>query len=673
MRALLFVVLLYAAVAPPLAGQSLPFTEAFTAGMTGWTALDDAPTSGGPGAWSVSQGVLTQSSNVYTTADEYVNFTGTHIWAGSTQWRDYSYNVQMRSTDDDGIGILFRYKDAKNYYRFIMVQDAANKGPFQRLQKRVNGVFTTLRQSAPAVSIPDNWYSLTADVRGSTITMYVNGEMWGSVVDADIAAGAVGLMCYANNGGSFDSVMVTDTLHVFVKPGMIPSIRVPHLRLASPTSMGIGWNSATPAAGRIEYGTTPSMGTVWEESAAVYRHEAQLAGLKESTRYYYRVFDNGTPVTDVLSFSTVKPVDADTVTFLAWGDSGVNNATQYSIARLMEKESADFGIHVGDVSQSNGSEYDLTFFTPYRNLLARIPVYPCIGNHDTYFDNAQTYLREFSLPRNNPQSTERYYTQRTGGVFSIVMDSNIDFTPASAQYQWLIGALGSAERKQCAWTVVSFHHPAYCEAWPEYPGDMNVRTHLVPVFERYGVDLVLNGHTHAYERGTLGGVTYIITGGGGGGLDVFGRDVGFITVMKLEHHYTKVQVVADTMTIVARNITSAVIDSFRIVKKLTDVRSEGAQQPPGGFDVSQSYPNPFNPTTRITYTMPYEGHVNIRVFDAIGRIVAELHNAIRPAGRYDAEWNADNPSGVYYCRVETRPVSGLVSANHAVRSMVLVK
>lgn len=669
-----FAVLFTLCFAVPVIAQSLPFTENFSSGRSGWTALDDAPTAGGPGVWSAANGILTQTSNIYTTEHEYTNFTGTHLCAGGKKWADYTFNALVRSTDDDGIGVLFRYQDPLNYYRFIMVQDVNNKGPFQLLQKRVNGTFTTLKQWYPKLAIPAGWFAVTADVRAEKITIYLNGVEWGSVADSDLSEGAIGFMCYANDGASFDSVSVTENTIIYTQPESAPAERYPSLRLASETGTTIGWNSSARSIGRIDYGTTTALGLSWSDTGSVFQHTAALTGLSPSTTYYYRVFNNGTAMTDVLSFSTIKPVTADTVRFMAWGDSGVNTSTQYAIAALMEKETVDFGIHVGDVSQSNGSEYDVIFYTPYKNILAKVPVYPCIGNHDTYFDNAATYLADFTLPSNNLLSTERYYSYRTGNVYAISMDTNIDFSPTSEQYQWLVGVLSGAERKQCKWTIVYFHHPPYCEAWPEWSGDANVRAYLVPLLEKHAVDIVFNGHTHAYEHGKLGGVHYVITGGGGGGLDAIARDIPQIIVSKSEFHYTKVVATAGAMTVTARNVSGVVIDSFTVAKNTTAAdKGTDIAAAPGEFRLSQNFPNPFNPTTRISYTVPFESHVSLRVFDVLGRTVAELYNGERTAGEYRVDWNAGVPGGVYFYRIDARPIGGTGQEYHAVRTMIVLK
>lgn len=97
---------------------------------------------------------------------------------------------------------------------------------------------------------------------------------------------------------------------------------------------------------------------------------------------------------------------------------------------------------------------------------------------------------------------------------------------------------------------------------------------------------------------------------------------------------------ADTMLIVIRSDLAAV----------TDVTGETA---PTAWRLYQSFPNPFNPSTRVTYDVPTISQVILKVYDALGREVAALVNEVESAGRHACTFNAANlASGVYYCRLQ---------------------
>ena len=71
------------------------------------------------------------------------------------------------------------------------------------------------------------------------------------------------------------------------------------------------------------------------------------------------------------------------------------------------------------------------------------------------------------------------------------------------------------------------------------------------------------------------------------------------------------------------------------------------------YSLSDNYPNPFNPTTTIAYSLPRESHVVLSVYNSIGQLVRQLINEDRPAGNYRFNFNASGlSSGVYFYRLK---------------------
>jgi hypothetical protein len=88
---------------------------------------------------------------------------------------------------------------------------------------------------------------------------------------------------------------------------------------------------------------------------------------------------------------------------------------------------------------------------------------------------------------------------------------------------------------------------------------------------------------------------------------------------------------------------------------------------PSKYNLSENYPNPFNPTTNFTYEISKAGFVSIKIYDILGREVATLVNEVKQAGSYPATWNALNAgSGIYFCKMQ----SGSFSAT---KKMILMK
>ncbi|HPN34202.1 MAG TPA: T9SS type A sorting domain-containing protein [bacterium] len=195
----------------PAHAQNLPWTDNFEDGnMDGWMITDDAPFRSGPSNWTVSNGALYQTSDIRTTENELSVYKGTHAAAGNPDWSDYYYAAKIYTSDDEGIGMLFRYQDENNYYRFLTLGNTNHWGsPFKRLEKQVHGRFTTLAQSTDDVKIPGGFIG-KIHAAGDSILVFEDEKLLFSVRDGSFSRGKIGLMCYANRGALFDDIYVGD-------------------------------------------------------------------------------------------------------------------------------------------------------------------------------------------------------------------------------------------------------------------------------------------------------------------------------------------------------------------------------------------------------------------------------------------------------------------------------
>jgi hypothetical protein len=189
--------------------EGLPFTDDFDDGdMAGWTV------GGLLGSWTVSaeEGVLRQNSNDFGGSEGAEgSYLGTYVTAGGPSWRDYDFMARVRPVDNDGIGLIFRYEDSSNYYRFLWVGDESSTGPLRRLDRIKGGVQTVLKSDGGEAARYDSgrWYNLEASLDGDVIGVYIDGVLWGEVRDVEIESGGAGLFSYAQVGVEFDDVMVT--------------------------------------------------------------------------------------------------------------------------------------------------------------------------------------------------------------------------------------------------------------------------------------------------------------------------------------------------------------------------------------------------------------------------------------------------------------------------------
>jgi 3',5'-cyclic AMP phosphodiesterase CpdA len=187
----------------------------------------------------------------------------------------------------------------------------------------------------------------------------------------------------------------------------------------------------------------------------------------------------------------------------------------------------------------------------------RTPVLVARGNHDGFFAPAQVY---HWLPNN-----DRWYAETIGRVRFVFLDSNVI---DAAQVSFLTAELASPASQDADFRVVVFHHPPYSNLWsdPGYNGHPYQRNNWVPLFEQYGVDLVINGHAHCYERAVKSGVTYLVVGGAGGLLDTVpsANPWPFFVVARGVHHYAILDAEPEHLTWTAYTIDGAILDRFEL-------------------------------------------------------------------------------------------------------------
>jgi hypothetical protein len=190
-------------VEPPCGEPEVLLTEGF-AGETldGWSVLD-VGTNQGPSAWSVSGGWATQTTNIWghpSGGDSGGTFL---VYDSGFGWSNYRYRLRLRSSDDDGIGVLFRYQGTDDYYAFYLHSQLSQR----RLFRRAGGQETLLAGDSFAYRVSDD-YVVEIGVRGDRIDVYLDSVLVFSAEDDALATGTVGFLSRANDGSRFDDVRV---------------------------------------------------------------------------------------------------------------------------------------------------------------------------------------------------------------------------------------------------------------------------------------------------------------------------------------------------------------------------------------------------------------------------------------------------------------------------------
>lgn len=207
----------------------------------------------------------------------------------------------------------------------------------------------------------------------------------------------------------------------------------------------------------------------------------------------------------------VRPFDASSrpdVRLGIVGDVGTGDGAERATADAMDglELSAPFDalILLGDNVYPDGDAEQLQakVFGPFGAVLdTPTDLLVALGNHDVRTGDGARQIRAFGLPG-------RWYARDFGSVAVIVLDSNRSRDPQ--QRVWLEQTLSTSK---ATWKIVATHHPPYSAGY--HGSDGATRAAFAPLFERYGVQLVVSGHDHDYQRNkVINGVTYIVSGAG---------------------------------------------------------------------------------------------------------------------------------------------------------------
>ncbi len=286
---------------------------------------------------------------------------------------------------------------------------------------------------------------------------------------------------------------------------------------------------------------------------------ARFDDLEPATTYCYEVRSPDGAIVERTGFRTAPSVgDEQPIELIAFGDSGTGSEDQLTLARYIAAAPYDLVLHTGDVVYGGGTRelYDAHFFHPYASVLSSVPAFLASGNHD-YESGLKGFLEVFALPENGTEEgRERWYSFDWGVAHIVALDTERDIP---AQVEWLERDLAA---NQQPWTIVFAHKPPYSSG--EHGSDLEVREAFGPIYERYGVQLVLNGHEHHYERTLpINGVTYVITGGGGRGTRTVGSSE-FTARSEAVIHFVHVTIDGDELTVRAIDGTGSVFDAVVI-------------------------------------------------------------------------------------------------------------
>ncbi|MGI0012747.1 MAG: metallophosphoesterase, partial [Nitrososphaera sp.] len=297
--------------------------------------------------------------------------------------------------------------------------------------------------------------------------------------------------------------------------------RGPYLQISTPSSIVVRWRTDVATDSRVSYG--PAQGKLTsqvDQTTLRTEHEVQLTGLTPDTTYYYAIGSTTATLAGghAEHFFVTPPRPGAEKPVRVWviGDSGTADrkakAVRDGYLALNGSTYTNVWLMLGDNAYNDGTdrEYQYAVFEMYPSLLRQTVLWPTLGNHDGHSADSDTqrgvYYDIFTLPRRGeaggvPSGTEAYYSFDYANIHFICLDStDSDHSPGSAMLTWLKKDLAATTQK---WIIAYWHHPPYTKG--SHDSDRGrrlgeIRKNVLPILESYGVDLVLSGHSHSYER-----------------------------------------------------------------------------------------------------------------------------------------------------------------------------
>ncbi|MES2777206.1 MAG: PKD domain-containing protein [Bacteroidota bacterium] len=422
---------------------------------------------------------------------------------------------------------------------------------------------TTYFRKQVSITNPSGYANFTLNVkRDDGIVMYVNGvEVYrnnmptGTITYTSVATAAasddgngiqtvslaassfvngtntIAVEMHQNAGSSTD--LSFDMELIANAPGSVLLTRGPYLQMGNGNAVTLRWRTDVATNSRIAVGTTQGTYPLVANNATVTtEHEVRITGLTPDTKYYYSFGSSTASIQSAASnyFMTAPPASATRkIRIAAYGDCGRNSngfqsGTLSSYLSQTGSNPAEIMLLLGDNAYDAGTdaEYTSNFFNAYSSsILKNHVLFPSPGNHD-YANNSTRqndhnvpYYNIFTMPTaaecgGTASNTEAFYSYNWGNIHFLSLDSygrenNATrlYDTLGAQVTWIKNDLNANTSK---WTIAYWHHPPYTMGSHNSDSEtelVNMRQNFIRILERYGVDMIICGHSHDYERSYL--------------------------------------------------------------------------------------------------------------------------------------------------------------------------
>jgi hypothetical protein len=312
--------------------------------------------------------------------------------------------------------------------------------------------------------------------------------------------------------GAVRLIDITYSSYVFVE-------REPYMVMQTNNSITIKWQSPKEEMGEVKYGLSKeAKNATLADTKITDKHSLTISNLNECTKYFYSVESPSMEIDNEERSFTTLCQNAESQKLWLIGDSGKEGKDQTKVYKEMLKYIGDdlnnlgMWILLGDNAYTSGTqkEYNEGLFEPYKDLVKKFVPWAIIGNHDA---RRWAFYNIWDFPTKGESGGvasghEEFYSINNGNLHLVMLDSEtVNRSSDGAMASWLREDLKANTKP---WVIVAFHTPPYTDGGHKSDSDYDsggrlkeMRENFVPIFDEFGVDLVVSGHSHDYERSKL--------------------------------------------------------------------------------------------------------------------------------------------------------------------------
>ncbi|MBM2813255.1 MAG: hypothetical protein HW421_17 [Ignavibacteria bacterium] len=350
-----------------------------------------------------------------------------------------------------------------------------------------------------------------------------------------------------------------------IHPSYSKILLKPYLQVPSNNGVCVMVESDSKEPVTVQFGSNTSYGK--EASSSAF-----LETGAEPASFVHRIFINGLPPNSVCHYRSIQGSDTtsdsyfktcgmpgEPLKFAVMGDCRSGKDLHARIAKGILKNEPLFSIYTGDLCFDRSYEkWKSEFFLPEElELSSRVPFCNSPGNHEGWTNNTKAFTQ---APQSSSGSQE-YYSFDIGDVHFIIISTENKCCKDCPQYKFIEEDLKASKKP---WKIAAFHESAYC-----YGGHGNnnmMKKVSENLFEKYGVQLVVTGHSHFYQHNLVAGIHHLTLAGGGAPL-YSPKSSEYTVKSAKEHHYAICDVTSNTLKITVFNIDGKILDEIELKKK----------------------------------------------------------------------------------------------------------